>query len=249
MLRIRYLSDLHLEFIAQKQLPSFLGKIHNANKDDICICAGDIGNPYLPSYQQFFQHMSATFPKTFVVPGNHEYYGNRINDTRIFIGDHFKQYNNISLLDNAIEVYQNHTFIGTTLWSYVADKSYEINDVEYIKNFNTDKYNELHQESVRFLSDSLSANNNIVVITHHLPSYQLIDVKYNRPSYRGMNQWFASNQDLLFTQYNGKIKAWFYGHTHTPSQRKLQGIDFYCNPIGYPGENKFVDFNKVAIIQ
>jgi predicted phosphodiesterase len=63
-----------------------------------------------------------------------------------------------------------------------------------------------------------------------------------------MNQWFASNQDLLFTQYNSKIKAWFYGHTHTPSVKSLQGIPFYCNPIGYPGENKDLDFNKVASV-
>ena len=107
---------------------------------------------------------------------------------------------------------------------------------------NTDKYNELHQESSQFLQESLSScSNNVIVITHHLPSYKLIDAKYNRPSFRGMNQWFASNQEQLFSN---KIKAWFYGHTHTPSVKSLQGVNFYCNPIGYPGENKDVDFDR-----
>ena len=39
-----------------------------------------------------------------------------------------------------------------------------------------------------------------------------------------------------------KIKAWFYGHTHTPSKQVIKGIPLLCNPIGYLGENKVLDF-------
>ena len=34
----------------------------------------------------------------------------------------------------------------------------------------------------------------------------------------------------------GKIKAWFYGHTHMSSDEFINDIPFRCNPIGYPNE-------------
>ena len=40
-----------------------------------------------------------------------------------------------------------------------------------------------------------------------------------------------------------KIKCWIYGHTHTPSNVIINEIPFLCNPIGYPNENKQINFN------
>ena len=45
-----------------------------------------------------------------------------------------------------------------------------------------------------------------------------------------------------------KIKCWIYGHTHTPSDVIKNGIPFLCNPIGYPDENKNLDFKKTITI-
>jgi len=42
MLRIRYLSDLHLEFIKDHKINNFINKIV-VNKEEICILTGDIG--------------------------------------------------------------------------------------------------------------------------------------------------------------------------------------------------------------
>jgi hypothetical protein len=48
---IRYLSDLHLEFIEPNKIEQFIEKIPSG-VEEICILAGDIGNPY---YKQKFQ--------------------------------------------------------------------------------------------------------------------------------------------------------------------------------------------------
>ena len=41
-----------------------------------------------------------------------------------------------------------------------------------------------------------------------------------------------------------KIKCWIYGHTHTSFNVIINEIPFLCNPIGYPNENKILDFQK-----
>ena len=54
--------------------------------------------------------------------------------------------------------------------------------------------------------------------------------------------------DTLIEKEKNKIKCWIYGHTHTPSTNIIHGIHFICNPIGYPNENKNIDFSKNIII-
>jgi hypothetical protein len=51
---IRYLSDLHLEFIDPNKIEQFIKKIPSG-VDEICILAGDIGNPYQSNYNIFME--------------------------------------------------------------------------------------------------------------------------------------------------------------------------------------------------
>ena len=72
-MRLRYFSDLHLEFISNNKIKQFIQKIPS-DINNICILAGDIGNPYESKYDIFMEYMSKNFKKTFVISGNHEYY-------------------------------------------------------------------------------------------------------------------------------------------------------------------------------
>ena len=102
--------------------------------------------------------------------------------------------------------------------------------------------------SVYFLEDTLKNNENCVLITHHIPSNSLIDIKYKTQKMLPYNQWFYCNMDELIETNRNKIKCWIYGHTHTPSNVIINGIPFLCNPIGYPNENSKIDFQKNIII-
>jgi predicted MPP superfamily phosphohydrolase len=111
---IRYISDIHLEFIKPNKIINFINNIKKINEDEICILAGDIGNPYSSNYEIFTDHISKTFKKTFIICGNHEYYNNKtIEETNIFLKDFFDGYDNITFLNNSFEVYKGYTFIGT----------------------------------------------------------------------------------------------------------------------------------------
>ena len=242
-MKLRYFSDLHLEFIKPNKIDEFLKKIP-PGLDEVCILAGDIGNPRQPNYDIFMRFVSVHFKKIFVITGNHEYYSKTetIDETNIFLTEYFKKYDNVSFLSNSYENYNNYCFIGTTLWSKITDPIYEINDIYSIRDFNYSKYNRLNTESIIFLGDAIK-NNNCIVITHHVPSNKLIDIKYKTPEMIPYNQWFYCDLDELIESNKDNIKCWFYGHTHTPSNKELHEIPFLCNPIGYPNENSKLNFD------
>jgi predicted MPP superfamily phosphohydrolase len=84
-MKLRYFSDLHLEFIKANTMEQFIRKIPSG-MNEICILAGDIGNPYQSNYNIFMDFISKNFKKTFVISGNHEYYNTTktIQETNIF---------------------------------------------------------------------------------------------------------------------------------------------------------------------
>jgi hypothetical protein len=82
-----------------------------------------------------------------------------------------------------------------------------------------------------------------------MPSESLIDIKYKTKNMLPYNQWFYCDNDNLIETNKDKIKCWIYGHTHTPSNKIINGIPFVCNPIGYPHENYGLDFEKNIIIE
>jgi predicted MPP superfamily phosphohydrolase len=241
-MKIRYFSDLHLEFIKDEEIKPFLNNIPQG-LDDICICAGDIGNPYEQHYELFINAISKLFKKVFVIAGNHEYYGHTIEETNDFLTDFLKLFNNISFLNNSYELYEGYYFIGTTLWSNVTNPYYAIADINKIKNFDWKKYNELNKQCIKFLEDNIKDNS--IIITHHLPSRKLIDKKYLHYTTIPYNQWFYCNLDNFIEKNKDNIKAWFCGHTHTSFEIKINEIPFVCNPLGYPNEKNDIDFQKV----
>jgi predicted MPP superfamily phosphohydrolase len=74
-MKIRYFSDLHLEFIksSSKEIEKFIKQIPSGI-EDVCILAGDIGNPYQLNYDIFMNYINNNFKKSFIITGNHEYY-------------------------------------------------------------------------------------------------------------------------------------------------------------------------------
>jgi predicted MPP superfamily phosphohydrolase len=250
-MNVRYFSDLHLEFIKPNKIEKFIEKIPSGI-NEICILAGDIGNPYQKNYDIFMKFISKNFKKIFYVTGNHEYYNKTktIQETNEFLESYCSQFDNISFLNNNYEIYEKYCFIGTTLWSKIIDPdpAYTINDTSSIPNFNYIQYNRLNMLSVDFLQDALQKNENCIVITHHMPSSSLIDIKYKTIQMQPYNQWFYCDLDKLIETNGNKIKYWIYGHTHTPSNVIMNEIPFLCNPIGYPNENKKTDYTKIFTI-
>ena len=262
MQKIQYISDIHLEllnkFQMQKVINNIIEKVENI-ENTILILAGDIGNPFSPNYLELLIKVNNCYKRIYLITGNHEYYNNghnveeTNNKVKYLLQEH--NLNKVIFLNNSFDIYENYLFIGSTLWSEINDFTNQINDLNCIPNMTFSYYNKLHKEGRSYIesvldSDLAKDNIKIIVITHHLPLYQLIHPKFLGESVKKYNQWFASKLDDLMLKYsykdigsNGnkeeknKISAWFYGHSHIPNDDELYGIKFYCNSIGYKDEN------------
>lgn len=243
------LSDIHLEFFKKSQVDTSINWIKNKliDPDSYLILAGDICSVSSKNFEYFFSSIQSMFKKIFYVLGNHEFYNSDITTTKNLLATKLEELNNnnnnIILLDNSSYYLQdaNILIVGSTLWSdltYNNDNiwkaKYMINDFNYINNFSVDEYQNYFKKDLKYLEDEIQQNmdKRILVVTHHVPTYELIDKKYKNDP---MNICFASELNHLFQK---PIIAWIYGHTHTASEKIINNIKFKCNPIGYVGENK-----------
>jgi len=250
-MRMCYISDLHLEFRDEY--------FDINNEADILILSGDIGNPYEDIYMNFLIKVSNNFDKIILITGNHEYYSH--NKSILETNEKIKniitenKLENIIFLNNEVYIYKNIRFIGSTLWSYIHNKKtknltncfFKIKDFKINKNKKEiiKKYNEIYENNKCFINDNLINDNLInIVITHHLPSYDLVDIQYKNDD---MNQCFDSNCNEIINKQ--KIDYWFYGHTHTKSINKINKTQFLCNPVGYPDENDNIYLNEIIEIK
>jgi predicted MPP superfamily phosphohydrolase len=236
--RIQYTSDIHLEF-HKNMYPKI-----RAIAPILCL-GGDIGYPNMDNYKKFLVHLNSNncFKKIFIIAGNHEYYNQNksIEETNLCIEKITHPLPKISFLNNKSEFYDGYLFIGSTLWSKVHKSDKLINDFFSIQGMDIDKYNSLHNNAFTFIKSEIESNSDkkIVVLTHHLPSYSLINEKYKH--YAEYNQYFASSSDELIKP---PVVAWFYGHTHFASKSFINNVIVTCNPIGYSRENKNANFNE-----
>jgi hypothetical protein len=115
-----------------------------------------------------------------------------------------------------------------------------INDYNYIPEFTYDVSNMLHHQALVKLNEAIEKNidRKIIVMSHHMPSYDLIHPKFKNSNF---NSAFASNVEIA---KNPIIKVWLYGHTHIPCECDK----YYCNPIGYDGENENIQYNKIFVL-
>ncbi len=236
-MQLQLISDIHLEFNQQKST-YFITPVCK-----YLVIAGDLGHPIHSHYKEFLDDVSQQFEKIFLILGNHEYYGREsMNNILIKVQELVKNYNNIILLNNDEYILDDYVILGTTLWSDVSTNplvKYAINDYKYIYindphlTFITPKHvTNLFKENVDWLTNKIQKykDKKIIVLSHHLPSFQLIAEQYKNNDY---NQAYASDLEYLMND----VTCWLFGHTHTYIEKKINGCLCVANPVGYPDEN------------
>jgi len=242
-------SDLHLEFKVDISADIYeLFDLPTPIIDNYLLLAGDITNtPSINHYINLFNNIHNKFNKIFFISGNHEYYGcDSIIDTNNKLQEITKNYDNIFFLNNSYYKLDDCIIVGSTLWSDIDD-SVKLNDFNCIKNFTHNHYRNLHYESVKYLSEFIkNTNEPIIVLTHHFPTFKMIDSKYYK--YGISNTGFYSKLDYLIKP---PIKYWISGHSHTTKTIEYNNVNLLCNALGYFNEeyeNKnFIKFCKFII--
>lgn len=240
MHNITLISDLHLEYNDERII-----ELPNA---DILVCAGDIGSPFTKSYKNFLQSIIDThnYKYIIVIAGNHEYYqhseGLNLGHPRSMkdVEEQIKvicEELGVIFLQKSVFELPDVIFYGCTLWADPSISKGESEwrsryDANHISDFKTVKdYIRLHEDHKNWLMTQLSkkSNKRKVVISHHVPSYQLVEKHFKGSSKNG---YYVSPCDHLIE----KADLWLCGHTHAAIDQRVRGVRCVCNPIAYPWE-------------
>ena len=242
-MKFQIISDLHLEFY--KKLPI------NILNDDFpkaptLFLVGDIGYPSEKIWIEFIEWCEAKFDKIFYVQGNHESYTKDIDQTTYYIRSILNGKPKFTLLERGVISYlDGYKIIGCTLWS---EQTYDIyskmNDSAYIyKNGSYLRLPDLldmHLQDKSWLEDNVDSNT--IIITHYLPSFDLIHPKFKTLFYIKYHSAYASNCDDIIL----KSKLWIYGHTHIGSDVMFKDkVRCISNPYGYKDETHVHFTNKI----
>ncbi len=249
-LKLQYVSDLHLEFLANKE---YL-KLHPLQPvGEVLILAGDIV-PFaiIEKHKDFFSYVSDHFETTYWLPGNHEYYHYDVTQKSGTLNEKIRS--NVFLVNNTSVVHENAKLIFSTLWSHISPGHQwkierSLNDFHLIKHqgyrFSAELYNQLHAECLAFIQNELKTvqKEKIAVFTHHCPTF------LNYPEqYKGdvLNVAFAVELHDLIESSN--IEYWAYGHHHNNVPEFIIGsTKLITNQLGYVqrNEHQFFETNKV----
>lgn len=233
-MKIRVLSDLHLEF--RDWTPPVV-------EADVIVLAGDIhvGLHGLAWAREQFP----TTPVIYVV-GNHEFYGGQMSEVLVTLREAAARLG-VYLLDTDEVVLGGTRFLGATLWTDFAlygagprllqamnDARQEMTDFRLIRHsraelFRPEHAREIHLAQVRWLDGKLTEifDGPTVVVTHYLPHRRSIHPKYEGDR---LNPAFASDLERLVKP---PVTLWIHGHTHESFDYALNGAHIACNPRGY----------------
>jgi Icc-related predicted phosphoesterase len=249
-MKIRVLSDLHLEFQAWAPPPA---------SADVVVLAGDID-----SGAEGIRWGREHFPESEIVyvPGNHEFYGSEMQDMLGKMRRAAKQ-SGVHLLDaDSVEI-DGVRFLGATLWTDFALYGAEPKDIarsmaigqsmmadyQAIRWKDTgtlapDDTREIHQLQRAWLNRELAKPfaGSTVVVTHHLPHARSVHAKYRGDP---LNPSFASDLSALLRP---PVKLWIHGHTHESMDYEIGGTRVVCNPRGYLPQEPNKRFNPKLVV-
>ena len=245
-LRIRYMSDIHLEFSDYAPMTV---------ETDVIVLAGDIGTG-----KEGLNWASRTFAGTKViyVPGNHEFYKGDYPSLIVELAEHAKRLG-IYFLNNQEIVIEGVRFLGSTLWTdfllqgsptpAIRFAAQRMNDYKLIRYGNRDlcphDTRTLHRESRDFLEASLNTafSGKTVVISHHAPSGR--SLTENRANSKSAPAYASQLDDLAELP-----DLWIHGHTHQRQDYQIGRCRVVCNPRGYHDSfnQQITGFDECALI-
>lgn len=237
-MKIQITSDIHVEH--HKGISKFIP----SKEAEVIILAGDIvGNP--EQAKTFFTNLREQTDATLLyILGNHEYFYQIFSSANKKYEKAIKDIPNLYLLNKHTHVINDITFIGCTMWTdYDKQKGipaalYGMVDFE----LTFDNRNELlkpytvlveNKKSIKFIKKSLisKTTEKAIVITHHMPSFSLVQPQFKNSSLNGS---FAMDLDNLILDLQPNY--WICGHTHSFIDTQINKTHIICNPVGYPRE-------------
>ena len=251
-MKIQYASDLHLEFADNWR---FLRENPLHDSGDILVLAGDIGYLGDQNYQNhpFWDWASENFHQVLVALGNHEFY-KYYDLSSMKDGEVGEIRKNIHYYYNKVVRIDNVDFILSTLWSKIEETNASYTEqcvTDFRRIMHGDKilthreFNQEHNRCFQFIKKSVkeSTAEYKVVVTHHVPSFQLCSPEFEGSSLNG-----AFMVELEEYIKESGINYWIYGHSHRNIEKTIGKTHCVSNQLGYVFANEHLTFKQESTI-
>lgn len=241
-MKIRVLSDLHLEFYNAPEESGIMDDV----ACDVVVLAGDIHVGL-----NGMQWAAETFDKPIIyVMGNHEYYDHEALELLAAARVRAAELG-VHLLENDEVMINGVRFLGCALWTdfagglfsdvYTAKMAHSM-----IADFKWTRYRDglltplamiaWHTQSRQWLEQKIDPDNPAVVVTHFSPTFRGGDPKFTIQN--EITAYFHNDLEYLM---GDAAPVWIYGHNHWAADELIEtdtgATRVVSNPLGYPGEN------------
>lgn len=245
-MRVRYFSDIHLEF--QNEVVEDYFDV--GNDVDAVVIAGDISVSYLNAAKLKKLAIAIDPVPLIYVTGNHDFYHGNKQTVSESLSELSMSQKNFHFLNNSYVVIDDVVFIGTTGWqddpSYNFRSYYMMNDFRLIDNHEND-VNDFGKIGKQFICDALEKWSKIkktVVVTHVIPCVDAIrfgtyEVDHKREYIKA---YYNSWNDII-DKYSPDF--WICGHCHDSIDVTVGKTRILRNALGYKyTDRENVDFDK-----
>jgi len=246
-MKIKLLSDLHLEGFANKQI------YNNKDRADVLILAGDINVSASRVYLDL-RRFADNYENVVYVPGNHEWYHNSLEEFDSELRYLLDGDEHINYLCNGVTKINGVTFIGTPLWSdfrgngrYAEEIRGLISDFKWYSPHICMQRGQAAQKWLKYAYENTYGPK--VIITHWLPAVECIDPRFATEV--TLNRYFANDMGDWIKELRN-VPFWFFGHTHSSIDIKLGDTRVVANPAGYRHRAGYYEnprFNESAIYE
>jgi UDP-2,3-diacylglucosamine pyrophosphatase LpxH len=264
-LSFQIVSDLHIEY-KNNDIPDPLNYIKPSSQ--ILVLAGDIGSLYkFDQLKGFLQRLCVHFEIVLYVPGNHEFYTQHDYHSPPVSMESLENrlYNlendidNLFILNRSSVVLNDVCITGCTLWTKAEVKVPKF--IVRIHDMNTYLYNKRHYEDLKYINRMVEyCQKNelkLIVITHHCPSFDIMDNTHKALSEEIKEENIKKNDrfvSLYFTNLNhllnkNKVHTWICGHIHQNFDYvTIGGTRLVGNQYGKPKDN-VTDYSKEFVVR
>ena len=252
-MKIQYMSDLHLEF---KENAHWLKEHQIPVMGDVLVLAGDtiyLGDDSMMRHP-FWDWASESYRQVIVCLGNHEFYKYYDLSTlkEGMIGEirhNVHWYYNVSVKVDDID------FIVSTLWAYIPVQD-AFQTERCVSDFHRIMYNghiltaidfnEEHERCLNFIKDSVlhSTAKKKIVVTHHVPSFEL-----SSPDFKGSPINGAFTVEIGNYIAYSDIDYWIYGHSHRNIDGIIGNTKCLSNQLGYTFHGENTDYEPSKYIE
>ena len=251
---IQVFSDLHLNLLNPKDtIPPIIPEAK------YLFLAGNICTLGHPTFFPFLDYCSRSWEKTFIVPGNQDFYSFKKNhgtldfEYNLKIGERYKNIfylnNSKASLNDTIDVY------GSTLWSKPRFSRYEVKyftDFLNIQQFSDKKkqntlidyhfVQNLSNKDADYLEESINKNTDkkTIILTHFPPTQE----GTIQPS-KVLHEDFGNILDKVNLC---NVPLWISGHTHWSYDITHHSTRLISNQLGFKFETTRYSKNGVFLI-